>query len=219
MKILRTKLCAIFAVALYTSPVCATAFQLDFSINWRVPQSILQFGIGEAETLIFSSLNDTEDVKQHSAALAASAADFVSSDKHNLFLISTNNMELSDVSYTGKHWIKDDYSTIGYVSGNTSLSGTPIIRADLRPDVSSAVIRVIDEQGFDFNTSLQSMDTEVVMAMAGSIEHAEKPVSLFSFLPRQHLRSQNIPDPAPLWLVGLMLGITGVAWRLLNLSR
>jgi hypothetical protein len=218
MKILIRKLCTIFVAALFISPVYATSFQLDFTTNWNVTHSILHLGAGGGKTLLFSSLFDSVDIKGNSST--AHAADISSAEMHNVYMFSAINMGFPERASASKLWIKQNLLTGAYVSDIVSLSGMPTVREDLKPDVSSAVIQLIDDQGFDFNAPFRSTDSRVLIAMASSVQrNTEEPGSSYSFLTARHLRTQSFPDPSPVWMVGLMLGITGVAWRLLNLPR
>jgi hypothetical protein len=106
-------------------------------------------------------------------------------------LFSLDSIRLSDAFYDNKRWLEADLSTHGY-SFNDALLAVEI-----------------DQQPVDDKLYAESHGTT----------SAKKPTSLFSFITGNKLKSPSIPDPSPLWSVGLLLGITGVTWRVLNLTQ
>jgi hypothetical protein len=218
MNIFITNIYAIFLAVIYTSTVSAMPLQIDFSTPWRASQSLLQFGFSEKESITLPSSIKSDAVKKIAGTEALLS--YYYTDMADILLFSASDLHLSGARYGSKLELVEGISTIGYSSANMLLPAMLRIKRELKHKLSSDFIDLIDEKGgLSLNVLLYSADAGFEIATGSSVESAESTATSFFFLSAMQLHSQTVPDPSPLWLVGLVVGLTGLTWSLLNLVR
>lgn len=211
MNIFITNVYAIILVVLYTSPVSAMPFQIDFSIPWSMSQSLVQFNLTETESFMLPSFMSSSDVEEITAAQARfSQNDY---DSPELTLLSTRYFHLSGVNERSSQLKAGNMSNSGYATVDILRPATFLINRELKAELTSDAIAL------SFDAYLYPADVQVDIAETDSNNTTNKQTDSFFFLSAKQMPSQTVPDPSPLWLVGLVLGLTGLTWRLWNLIR
>lgn len=205
MKIFITSIHAIILAVLYASSISATPFQIDFSIHWNVSQSLAQFSLTEIESFRFPSFISSDDVDEFTALQAQFRRDY---DPPALYLLSTRKLYLADARNNSR------YSLAGMLHPASVMD-----IYELTPGHTGKVFNLVDvNKALSFDTVVNTGDIQLDIAKKDSSNTMMKPSASSFFPPAKQMQSPAVPDPRPLWLVGIILGFTGLTWRLWNLS-
>ena len=217
MSILTTNLYAIILAVLYTSSIYAMPFEIDFSIPWNISQSLPQLDFSETASFTRPSSINSDNIKETAASQTLSS--HYGTGLRELFLFSAGNSHILNTRYESKHWLHDGVSTIGFNSADMFTPVTLSMR-DFKPELSRDVVHFIDEkESLYFNVALYPAYAAPDIMPVSSMVRAKRTSASSILYSAGQLQSQAVPDPSPLWFVGLVLGLTGLVWRLFSIIR
>lgn len=84
--------------------------------------------------------------------------------------------------------------------------------------IANVVAQVSDDDGRIYLASNTYPDNKVSPA-SNKEKLSVKPANTFSFFSGNQFHPQAVPYPSLVWLTGLVLGLSGLTWRLFNLSK
>lgn len=200
MKILTKTIYAILGAAVYTSSVYAMPFQLDLSSRWGQTASSLKFDFGGIEALSVSSIFITDEEKENATTVATVTHSDSSRSYKHLFSESGNPVA---------------ERTVNVASGeNISDTGVQAAGNNLISEIDGSIAYLIDDNGNVLsNSSVQQPGTASVMAH----KNVRQTSGSFKFVIGKQTRDE--PDLSSVWLIGLVLGLGGITWRLVTLIR
>lgn len=214
MKNLITTAYLVAWAAIYTSPTCAMPFQLDFSAHWGQSAALLEFDFGGTDSISIASIFINEEAADAVTGRQASAQN---SGHAGQDLFASSAIAGTDRPDINRLSARLDVSEL---AGVLPLSVSSQTADDMNGDYAGMAGQVvIEKEDLHFYSPASPTDSYAVLAMAGTGAQTERAGVSFKSLAEKQVRTRAVPDPSPVWLVGLVLGISGITWRLWNLVK
>ena len=215
MNILTKTVYAILGAAVYTSSVHAMPFQLDLSSRWGQTASSLKFDFGGIESLQISSIFIDDEVKKNTTT----EPDVSHNDTNQSFqYLFADAGTVIDNNQAGKARSGDQISDTGGISGAVLHSGVQAVENNVIAEIDGSVTQFVADDDISFsNLPVDHASTTTAHVHKSAKKTSQQSAGSFKFVIGK--QAQDEPDLSSVWLIGLVLGLSGIAWRLASLIR